>query len=572
MEIQDSEKRRAQNLIWNAAEDYSFTPDFKAYDENGRADLYWNSIIGAARRICGEAALHTLFSSFHGCLDESLYEQLVWLGLENAVYQREAARRPALPALRRSYARRVLALSRAAESDRLLDVLQEAHFRRALGQTPALRPRDQEILDALEFSGDLDGAALTEQALWFLRTYFGFVPVETQAREAEEEKKKRRVFSLRKRHRADLPAVRGFGYGFGEHILSEGGGKDASQPQRRITDLTAAQSEEALRAYIAAYFGTPLYPPRQVKALEDALCVDGHKGCHLYYAKGDAVLDPTVRGYAGSQRRAALKQMEKNRAAYEADSVRNRNSILRLTARIRNALMAYLQPTVIRSAVGTLDAGRIWRGVYLDDDKVFTRVMQSDPGTLCVDLLLDSSTSQLDRQETVAAQGYMIAESLTRCGVPVRVSSFCSLSGYTILTRYRDYFEKDQNQRIFHYFTTGCNRDGLAIRALCREMADAPCEHKLVILLSDAKPHDVNKLVDGPRLLEYADEAGIGNTAAEVRSLLYQDISVVCVFTGDDEDVPAAHTIYGRNFARIRSLDQFADTVGTLIQNQIRSL
>ena len=41
------------------------------------------------------------------------------------------------------------------------------------------------------------------------------------------------------------------------------------------------------------------------------------------------------------------------------------------------------------------------------------------------------------------------------------------------------------------------------------------------------------------------------------------DIPVICVFTGNDDDIPAAHTIYGRNFARIRSLDQFADTVGT---------
>ena len=30
MEILDSEKRRARNLIWNAAADYSFEPDFKA--------------------------------------------------------------------------------------------------------------------------------------------------------------------------------------------------------------------------------------------------------------------------------------------------------------------------------------------------------------------------------------------------------------------------------------------------------------------------------------------------------------------------------------------------------------
>ena len=46
MEIRDSEKRRARNLIWNAAEEYGFEPDFKVYDETGQADLYWNSIIG----------------------------------------------------------------------------------------------------------------------------------------------------------------------------------------------------------------------------------------------------------------------------------------------------------------------------------------------------------------------------------------------------------------------------------------------------------------------------------------------------------------------------------------------
>ena len=186
--------------------------------------------------------------------------------------------------------------------------------------------------------------------------------------------------------------------------------------------------------------------------------------------------------------------------------------------------------------------------------------------------MLDASTSQVHRQEIVSAQGYMIAESLTRCHIPVRVSSFCSISGYTILSRFRDYYEPEKNEEIFHYFTTGCNRDGLAVRALCREMEDAPCEHKLVILLSDAKPHDVQAMIHSGIAVDYSDQAGVDNTAAEVRSLLHRDIAVMCVFTGEDEDIPAAHTIYGRNFARIRSLDQFADTVGTLIQNQIRSL
>ena len=144
MEILESEQRRARNLIWNTAGDYSFEPDFKAYDAEGRADLYWNSIIGAARRICGADALRDLFASFHGCKDEAMYEQLVWLGLENAVYQLEAPLRPALPILRQRYARWVLSLCANQPLTALTDILEQAHFCKAVGQTPALSSREAE--------------------------------------------------------------------------------------------------------------------------------------------------------------------------------------------------------------------------------------------------------------------------------------------------------------------------------------------------------------------------------------------------------------------------------------------
>ena len=78
------------------------------------------------------------------------------------------------------------------------------------------------------------------------------------------------------------------------------------------------------------------------------------------------------------------------------------------------------------------------------------------------------------------------------------MSSFCSLSGYTVLTRYRDYLETDKNQRIFHYFAAGCNRDGLALRVLGQEAEEGPWEHKMIILLSDAKPNDVVKMPGAP--------------------------------------------------------------------------
>ena len=311
MEILDSEKRRARNLIWNAAADYSFEPDFKAYDEDGRADLYWNSIIGAVRKNYGAETIEGLFESLHGCSKEQLFEQLLWLGLENAVYQREAPRRPALPSLRRSYARRAVALDQRADPGDLLATLENAHFCRALGQSePPLLPRDREMLDALEFPGDLDGPAIAERALAFLHTYFHFTPGETQAQESEERKRRRPLFAFRRRSEADLlPAVRAFGHGFGEHLVKgQGGGANAEPVQRRLTDYNLAQTEAALRKYMRGYFGAPLYDQSQLESLERELCVDEHQGCHLYYATGDDTHEK-LKGDVAAQRRNALRQM-----------------------------------------------------------------------------------------------------------------------------------------------------------------------------------------------------------------------------------------------------------------------
>ena len=85
----DLQKRRAVNQIWNAAQDYTFIPDFKAFQEDGTADLYWNSIIGAVRKHYDYNKLCKLFSVFSQYEDGDLYLNLLWLGLENAVFEKE---------------------------------------------------------------------------------------------------------------------------------------------------------------------------------------------------------------------------------------------------------------------------------------------------------------------------------------------------------------------------------------------------------------------------------------------------------------------------------------------------
>jgi len=47
-------------------------------------------------------------------------------------------------------------------------------------------------------------------------------------------------------------------------------------------------------------------------------------------------------------------------------------------------------------------------------------------------------------------------------------------------------------------------------------------------------------------------------------------ISILCVFTGLDEDIPDAKKIYGYNLVRIKSQERFADMVGIMIQNELK--
>lgn len=60
------------------------------------------------------------------------------------------------------------------------------------------------------------------------------------------------------------------------------------------------------------------------------------------------------------------------------------------------------------------------------------------------------------------------------------------------------------------------------------------------------------------------------DTAHEVRHLRAEGVAVVCLFTGEDEKLPAARLVYGQDFVRIRDFSYFADTVGKLIVEQMK--
>lgn len=568
MVVNELQRRRAVNLIWNAAKDYRFSPDFKAYDSDGNADVYWNSIIGAVRRHYDYPKLAAVLASFEEYEDSDTYEGLLWLGLENAVYLKELSERPVLEKLRRDYAERFVRVygGLAPDDYHLYDYLAYSHYLRVLGRDPLLNPYDRKLLDDLEFSPELSTDEIVERAKDLFTRWFQIT--------TEERKREKKPLLLRLRKGGKQKGrgrYRRFGIGIADH------------PERIYTpdfdrlreedSPTSTLSAAELRQFMTGKYGEAMFAPQQVFELERKLCVGNHAFCHLHFTKGVPAKARIQNGFEALKKEQEGRQIEKNRQYCRDHLASNRTAVFRLASRIQNSMLLYLQPAAVRSDAGRLDGGWAWRSSILEDEKVFLRSEQGNMGDLSVDILLDASTSQMSRQETVSNQGYLIAEAMNHCGIPCRVMSFCSMTGYTILRVFRDYGELQANDKIFEYVSNGCNRDGLAVRAVHELMNESPYEHKILILLSDVKPHDALRIpTEDGEYLAYEKDAGIRDTAAEVRRARADGISVICVFTGEEADLPAAKLVYGKDYAWIPSVDMLADAVGKLLQDQIRNL
>lgn len=565
-EISSLQKKRAENIIWNAAQSYTFTPDFKAYDGDGNAELYWNCIIGAARRHYEYGKLESVFRAFDQYEDAATYEGLLWLGLENALYLKELPGRPALAELRRDYAAALVKALGTVDGSRFYDAMALAHFERALGREPKLSAYDVKLLDELEFTPDMSTDDIVRRSDELFRRWFQI---------SVEEKKQRRVkptlFGKKQAKPDTRRGLRRFGRGLAEHPDNVYGGTD-TQGRRENEEIRTKLSADELREFMESKYGAPMFTLSRTREIERSLCTGNHGSCKLLITRGDTASSSIKNGFEALQKQREAVQIERNRQSFYSNYPRNMTSIAALAGKIQNSVLLHLQPSPVRSNAGMLRGGLVWRATKLDDGKVFIKDEQSDQGDLSVDILLDASTSQRDRQTMVSNQGYMIAESLSRCGIPCRVMSFCSMTGYTIMRVFRDYNEPKGDDRIFEYVSNGCNRDGLAIRAAHYLMNEQHYEHKVLIVLSDVKPNDVVKIRgrDGGEPLPYEQGAGLTDTAYEVRRARADGIAVVCVFTGADEDLPSAKMVYGRDFARIQSMEKFADTVGMLIQNQIK--
>ncbi len=568
MEKKEAEKLRANHLIWNAAENYQIHSDYAAFDLDGNADIYFNHIIGAVYKYYDFEKLQPLFSELQQARDSVLYEELLWLGLENCVFLRAKKDRPILVTLREAYAKAFLERTTENLKQELFWQIKVGHYQTVLGQTPSLNVYEKKLLDALTFSEQWSEEEIVNHMHDIIDTFFGgkiFRHLDaTLAR-----------WYVRKRFH--LPFCMQGKSGAVRYVdwLEENGEEQSQKTQNTPLFLPfymGKAKERALKTYIEGCFGTSIFSHAEILDIEKRLCVDNHKNCYLHFTKGKALDIAQTQKNENQLRVFFDRQQEWNLLYQQNHAMENRRDIRLLTEKIQDAIQVHMASDSVPARAGMLQSNAAWRGLYCHEARIFQKNEPEKPENFTVDILLDGSASQKEKQSVIANQCWVIAESLTKCQIPVRILSYNSVSGCTVVQILRDYEKPEENQNVFRYMAAGWNRDGLALRAVGDLMQKECAEHKLLIMLSDAHPNDDQKIPwkgfsDWGR--DYAGNPAIEDTQKEVEKLRQKGIGVVCVFTGNDAQKQAVQKIYKNDVIAIRDVECFSDAVGRLLQDKI---
>lgn len=342
--------------------------------------------------------------------------------------------------------------------------------------------------------------------------------------------------------------------------------EEERQTKHKIKVVPPEALEKA-HTYVELNFGKTYLNEMEEKRMNQLMCRDIHGDCSLYFTEG-ILKNPVRRNY---QYEYAKRLKNKNIWLYHDKHRIVKRNIALLTEMLKKSLVIKSESQEILSDRGTIVPSRLWRLGRSGDAKVFKRELKGDSSDFVVDVLIDASGSQMSRQGEVALQAYIISESLSNAGLSHRVMSYCTFWDYTILHRFREYDDpRSANENIFNYVTSSNNRDGLAIRAAGYGLLMREEEKKILIILSDGRPYDV--VVNRPNARNpqpYHGKYAITDTAAQIRKLRSQGVSVLGVFAGEEKDLATEKKIFGKDFAYIRNITGFSKIVGRYLTKQL---
>lgn len=567
------EAKRARNFIWTAAGNYEFEPLFLAFTPDGTADLYLNLIIGLTYKWFDQEKIDAFFNRLAG-KDQELYEGLFWIGLENAVYQKENKARSALKDLRREYARENLERYRKYKEYSRIDQIRNGHCREILGEEPGLGSEDMQILHAFSYTEEMTTDQIIERTTENLWNYFSYKPVKKSAKEG--------IYFLQKVAGAfhsvgkvSNTYVRARNYDDGQAAFEGNAGRMGEAKHYLLQFTTKTDPGEAKR-YVEACFGKSIYTETEQEKLERSLCTGNHQNCHLLFTKGNT--NPNfvteIKGRREKKevldfQRESAGQYEKNKQYFEKNHEIYQNSIRRLAERLKFRLETQDETFPEMATHGKINPGKVWKAIYLDNPRVFERREEVEVPDFSVDILIDASSSRKQMQEQIAAQGYVLVKSMEQCKIPVQIYSYCSIRGFTVMRIFKSYEEEQKEKELFRYVAAGNNRDGLALRAAEHLMKKSKKPRKILMVLTDGSPMDDQNIGEGAfyKNKEYTDQPAVEDTVKEVQKLKQKGIQVIGIFMGSERAGEAASKIFGKQLVKIRNISEFADAVGRVMMS-----
>jgi len=349
-----------------------------------------------------------------------------------------------------------------------------------------------------------------------------------------------------------------------------------------ITEDTSTRNREDARKECIKVYGKPILTPIEAQRLEDAVGVGMNKGALVHYTDISETLNRTSSGQKSckSYNMASIKRLDRQ--------------ALQLANEIRTSLTARDTESFSTSTIGHIKPNKIWKATHCDNPHVFTQKEQTEEGGFIVDLVVDASGSNSGQQIMVGQACYVIAKAFNLVGIPIRVVSFRTYKGGTVLERMRDYHDPmKKTEDVLGYNADGANRDGLAYRSVYELSDKDPSLNHIMICFSDGQPsgsshlirsaggsnsyenqHDEYGVIDKSKPLNYLfnGKDGLDDTAEAIRDIRKKGVALMGVYATDYKDPRALkceQLCFGKDFANINTPGTMVPVVAKYIKQQI---
>lgn len=563
--------RRDYNLLWTLAKDYQL--DFTTWEDLEEKTFYEKLIIGSIYRLMDSEMVLDYLVYLDGFNDENTFKNLFFMALENYLAPLLEKERPVSKEYRYEYFLATKKYYDHHEARNIVEEVKKSLTLKFFNRVPKVDLAKRKLINALL---DLDKSESTSDFIENFNNLIGdffIISFKDKSKEAPNGKKDLDEFLKDRKKNKNKNDNRLDDYygliGSAEFTLEMDLDNRVLKDERILNLNLEDQAIDNKREQIENIFGQSAINEGLNKRLENIICRDHHKNSKILITSGNYGDNVEAR-----YRKTLMDEnYQENLASYQDKLFLYDRNIRDLEKSIENSLLNDLEYVKNRSAHGFLVPNRLYRNKFMSDNKIFKKESKEERGSLSLDILLDSSASQKENKDLIAAQAFVITEAFTRLNIPTRVLSFNNIEDYLVLKVFRDYREsKDANKKIFEYLPSGSNRDGLAFRLLAKLMAENTYDNRLVLILTDGKPNDVRQKINNysaKSASKYEGNYAINDSALELRKLQAQNITTLAVYTGLEDDISIMKKIYGSSFAYIKNIDRFSQIISSYLKNEL---